>query len=121
MISITTGLPRITVSNESAGSGRSPPSPVCTRPSHASERSGFHVPIVSWFAETVKERDDRGYCRLAPFTRIRTAYSPFPAVMNSVVISFPPKHTFAVHGSGTSICATFLPALSNTVTPLPVR
>ncbi len=61
------------------------------------------------------------HCRLAPLTRIGRPYRLPLAVMNSVRISLPPKQTLAVHGSGTSIVVSFLPDLSNTVTPWPVR
>ena len=41
--------------------------------------------------------------------------------MKSVWWSGPPKLTFAVHSSGTSIWSTFVPLASKTETPLPVR
>jgi len=56
-----------------------------------------------------------------PLTRVRTAYSPREAVMNSVCRSRPPKQILPVQFSGTSRCSTCLPVRSKTKTPLPVR
>ncbi len=58
----------------------------------------------------------------APFTFMRMQYSPLPAAMNSVWRSFPPKHRLPTQfSSGTGICSIFLPVLSKTVTPRPLR
>ncbi len=46
------------------------------------------------------------FAGFAPAVRSAIAYSPLLAVMKSVRWSRPPKATFAVHGSGTSICST---------------
>ena len=43
------------------------------------------------------------------------------AVMNNRSCPLSPKVTLAVQSCGTSMCSICLPALSNTVTPLPVR
>jgi len=59
--------------------------------------------------------------RHCPFTFIRSAYSPCDAVMKSVLMSAPPKHTFAVHPASIGICPICSPLALNTVTPLPVR
>jgi len=54
----------------------------------------------------------------APRWRSSMEYNPVEAVMNSVRRSIPPKQTFAVQASGTSMVSRSLPFLSNTTTPL---
>src|ERR1035437_2431638 len=57
----------------------------------------------------------------APLTFILILYNPLLAVIYRLLKSLPPKHILAVQPSGTEIFPSFLPDLSNTVTPLPTR